>query len=333
MKKILNILLDGNSLTYSEAYQTMSILMSGQARPEQMGALLGMLRLKGETSEEIAGFASYLIENMVSVSVNRNDVIDCCGTGGDGSNTFNISTATAFILAGAGLAVAKHGNRSVSSKCGSADVLEILGVPINNSPEDVALSIEKNGFGFLFAPLYHPAFKIVAENRKALGIRTVFNILGPLLNPVRVKRQVIGVFDRSLTTTIANALKKIGFVEAMIVSSKDGLDEISISDVTYVSHLKGGKVHEYQIEPENAGLARSARTELAGGNATNNARIIESILRGAPGACRNVVLLNAAAGLLVGNVVNTMADGVTLAAEVIDDGRALRILHKLRGEI
>ncbi len=328
IKEAIKALVDGRSLTMSEAAQVMEEIMNGQATPAQFGAFVTALRLKGETVDEIIGFARTMRAKAIPV-VTDEPVVDTCGTGGDGAGTFNISTAAAFVAAGAGLKVAKHGNRAMSSQCGSADILEALGVKIDLDAQQVKKCIDDVGIGFMFAPVFHPAMKYAAAPRREIGIRTVFNILGPLTNPAGAKAQVIGVADGALLKKMALALKGLGCHHALIVHGEDGLDEITITSKTQVCELKDGGVKSYAISPEKFGLSRAGLDELKGGTINENAELLRSILSGTPGPQRDVVLLNAAAVLLAGDRVVNLKQGFDLAKEVIDSGRALAKLEKL----
>jgi anthranilate phosphoribosyltransferase len=308
-------------LTRDEVAAVMREIADGQATPAQMAAFLIGLRMKGETAEEIAGAAAVMRERVARVRVRRERYVDTCGTGGDGSCTFNISTTAALVAAAAGAVVAKHGNRSVSSRCGSADVLEALGVNVSASPEVVERCIEELGIGFLFAPHHHPAFKAVAGVRKELGVRTVFNLLGPLANPALARRQVMGVFDAAWVPVIGQVLQSLGSEHALVVHGS-GMDEITLSGVTRVCEVKDGQRRELELDPEALGLARCDLAELKGGDAQENARITRDVISGQKGPCRDVVLANAAAALLVGGVVNELREGVKVAAEAIDRGAA-----------
>jgi anthranilate phosphoribosyltransferase len=306
----------------------MEEIMEGKATPAQLGAFLTALRIKGETAEEIAGLASVMRAKATRVLITE-PVLDIVGTGGDGANTFNISTTAAFVAAGAGLKVAKHGNRAASSQCGSADVLEALGVRIELNAEQVQRCIEQVGIGFMFAPAFHPAMKYAAVPRREIGIRTVFNILGPLTNPASARAQVLGVADRMLVEKMALALKGLGCHHALVVHGEDGLDEITINGQTQVYEVKDGSIKIYSISPEDLSLARADLSSLRGGTVTENAAILRSVLTGAPGPRRDVVLMNAAAALLAGDRVDTLQQGVALAGEVIDSGHALAKLERL----
>ncbi len=329
IKEAISYLVAGRSLTMEEAASVMEEIMGGEVTPAQFGAFVTALRLKGETADEIAGMAKTMRAKAIPVKVAM-PVVDTCGTGGDGSGTFNISTTAAFVVAGAGLKVAKHGNRAMSSHCGSADVLEALGVKIELTAEQVQKSLEKVGMGFMFAPAFHPAMKYAAAPRREIGIRTVFNILGPLTNPAGAQSQVLGVADGSLVTKLANVLKSLGCHHALVVHGEDGLDEITITSETRIGELKGENIEYYAISPEDFGLPQADPDSLKGGTAEENAAILRNILSGTiTGPQRDVVLMNAAAALLAGDKVETMQRGVELAREVIDSGKALGKLEQL----
>ncbi|MCH7733136.1 MAG: anthranilate phosphoribosyltransferase [Candidatus Marinimicrobia bacterium] len=329
MKQVLEKLLDKESLTRNESYNVMEKIMSGGFDDVQVGAFLVALRAKGEAVDEVAGFADAMRKKMTHIQVG-DGAIDMCGTGGDMKNTFNISTAASFLVAGAGVKVAKHGNRAASSRSGSADVLTALGVDISMSPEKVALCVEEIGIGFLFAPVLHPAMKYAVPARKSLAIRTVFNILGPLCNPAKVKRQVLGVFALELTSKMANILKALGSEEVMVIYGNDGLDELTITTTSSVSHLTNdGNISEMTINPQDYGFPLGSIEDLRGGSPDENAQIIEKILKGEKGPRRDVVVLNAAAGIMVGGKSTTMEEGIQLAKEAIDSGKALNVLQQL----
>jgi len=331
VKKILQTLFEGKSLTRAEARAAMDVMLQGETRPEQVAAFLAALNVRGETFEELAGFLESLRAKALSVPVKSQELFDVVGTGGDGAQTFNISTVTAFVLAAAGVKVAKHGNRSVSSQCGSADVLEALGIRINASPETTANAIDEVSLGFLFAPLYHPALAKVGPIRKAMEVRTVFNLLGPLANPARVQRQVVGVHNPKLVESFAKLLQDSGSVEAMVVSSEDGMDEISISAPTRIAHLKDGQIKLSTITPEDFGVARAKVDALKGGDAEANAKLITALLKGEEkGPKRDVVVVNAAAGLLVAGKVATLKEGAALATKILEQGLAAKVLEDLR---
>jgi anthranilate phosphoribosyltransferase len=329
IREAIGILVSGQSLTMEQAAQVMDEIMSGEATPAQLGSFVTALRLKGETVEEIAGMASVMRAKAIPVAVSG-PVVDTCGTGGDGSLTFNISTAAAFVVAGSGLKVAKHGNRAMSSGCGSIDVLEELGGKIDLNAEQVQECLDKVGIGFMFAPIFHPAMKYAAGPRREIGIRTVFNIVGPLTNPAGAKAQIIGVPESSLMEKMARALQLLGCDHAFIVHGEDGLDEISACQRTMISELKGDAIRNYFITPEELGLPRASLESLKGGSAQENARILYEVLVGSQGPHRDVVLLNAAAALIAGNKAQTWEEGLELARQSIDNGQALQ---KLQGVI
>jgi anthranilate phosphoribosyltransferase len=329
IREALKKVSDGVSLTESEAREVMSELMSGSVSDAQIAALLVALKMKGETTEEIVGFSSVMREKATRVRASVRNLVDTCGTGGDSSGTFNVSTAAAFVVAGMGVPVAKHGNRAISSSCGSADVLEALGVKLRNEPEVMALCIERAGIGFLFAPALHPAMKHVMGPRKELGMKTVFNILGPLTNPAGARRQLLGVFSRELTVTMANVLKALGAEMAFVVHGADGTDEFSITGPTYVVELNDGELQEYQLEPGELGLKKRSLTDISGGSRERNAQIIREVLSGESGPHRDVVLLNAAAGAVLGGKAHDLRQGLAVAAESIDSGKALHSLQTL----
>jgi anthranilate phosphoribosyltransferase len=306
----------------------MNEIMEGTATPAQFGAFVTALRLKGETVEEISGFARTMRAKALRVSISE-PVVDTCGTGGDGKGTFNISTTAAFVVAACGLKVAKHGNRAMSSQCGSADVLEVLGVKIDLNPEQVQKCLEKVGIGFMLAPVFHPSMKYAAAPRKEVGIRTVFNILGPLTNPAGARAQVLGVPEKSLTEKMATVLKMLDCQHALVVHGEDGLDEITITGKTFVSELKKGSIKNYEVTPEEFGLPRAKPDSLKGGTAKDNAELLRSILSGKKGAQRDIVLMNAAAALLAGDKVTTLGQGITLAEQAIDNGKALQKVEEL----
>lgn len=331
-KFLLQKVADARDLTFNEMETAMEYIMTGQASGTQIGAFLIGLRLKGETVEEIAGAASTMRKKAVRIKPrlpNGNPLLDTCGTGGDGRQTFNISTAAAFVAAGAGACVAKHGNRGVSSKSGSADVLEALGVDITADPALVQRCIEEIGIGFLFAPRLHAAMKHVSEPRRELGFRTIFNILGPLTNPAGADVQLLGVYDPALCRPMAEALILLGTRRAMIVHG-DGLDEITTTGATTVTYVHDGTVDEMTVEPGHYGVRPSRIEELIGGTPVENARTIENLLRGLRGPKRDVTLLNAAAGLMVGGIVTNLDEGLVKAEESVDTGAAYGKLCALR---
>ncbi|MCF7936362.1 MAG: anthranilate phosphoribosyltransferase [Synergistales bacterium] len=309
-------------LTDSEMAGAMEAIMDGTEAEAQVAAFLAGLRVKGETVAEIAGAARVMREKATPLCIRRSPLLDVVGTGGDMAGTFNISTAAALIAAAAGVAVAKHGNRSVSSRCGSADVLEALGIPLLGSPEDVAASVETTGFGFLFAPFFHSAMKNVVPVRKALGLRTVFNVLGPLTNPARPDCQLMGVFASELVRTMAEVLGRLGVERAMVVHGHGGLDELSLSGANRVCMLDGGAVREMELHPGDVGLPGAEPGFAAGGTADDNRRIVEAVFRGERGPRRDVVVLNAAAALYTARRVDSLEKGARMAEEVIDSGLA-----------
>jgi len=307
--------------------------MSGAATDAQIAAFLTGLRMKGETVEELIGFAQVMRQKVVRIRARGDDVagmsgtdremlIDTCGTGGDATGTFNVSTATAFVVAGAGLRVAKHGNRSVSSLCGSADVVETLGISLELPPDKVTRCLEEVGIGFLYAPLLHTAMKHVMPARREMGVRTVFNMLGPLTNPAAANAQIIGVYAASLTEPLARVLAELGTVRAFVVHGADNLDEISNTGESRVSEVREGAVRTYVVRPEDFGMARASIKDLAGGDREQNAEIIRAVLGGEPGPRRDIVLMNAAAALVAGARARDLKDGVAVAAQSIDSGAA-----------
>lgn len=322
-------LADRSSLSAQEAEQVMSEIMDGQATPSQIAAYLMGLRQKGETVEEIAGSVRAMRMRATKIRVGAQVVVDTCGTGGDGAHTFNISTTAAFVVAGAGVTVAKHGNRSVSSRCGSADVLKALGVMIDLSPDRVADCIDEVGIGFLFAPLYHGAMKHCAGPRQEMGIRTLLNVLGPLTNPAGATHQVIGVYDANLTDVLGQVLLQLGSQHCFVLHGMDGLDEVTLSDRTKVSEGQGGVVSSYFITPEEFGLSRVARKEYAGGDPEVNARITQDILQGRKSPKRDIVCLNAAPAMVAAQQAKTLQDGFRLAQHTIDSGAAADKLERL----
>jgi len=329
IKEALTKIVSGSDLTMAEAKGVMREIMQGQATQAQIGAFLTALRMKGETADEIAGCAQAMRESAIEVKPKQNVLVDTCGTGGDGSGTFNISTTVAFVAAGAGLAVAKHGNRSVSSLCGSADLLQALGVNLEISAEQVARCIDEVGIGFLFAPLLHPAMKHALGPRQEIGLRTIFNILGPLSNPAWAKRQLLGVYDGGLTELMAEVLRALGAEHAFVVHGADGLDELSVTGPSKVSRLYEGQIETYYLDPQELGLPRARLSDLAGGTTEDNATITKALLQGEQGPKRDIVLLNAAAVLMTGDKTNSLNEGLTLAAEAIDSGNAVRKLQQL----
>jgi len=328
IKEAIQTLVSGNSLSMDEAASVMEEIMGGEVTPAQFGAFVTALRLKGETVEEIAGLARVMRDKAIPVKVDG-PVVDTCGTGGDGSATFNISTAAAFVAAGAGLKVAKHGNRAMSSQCGSADVLEALGVRIDLNAERVQRCLEEVGIGFMFAPAFHPAMKYASAPRREIGIRTVFNILGPLTNPAGAKAQVLGVADETLAEKLALVLKSLGCHHALVVHGEDGLDEITVTGRTKICELKDNRIESYFVNPEDLGLSKASIDSLRGGTVDENANLLRKILGGASGHQRDVVLMNAAAALVAGDKAQSLQQGLDLAGEALDSGHALAKLEQL----
>ena len=318
----------GEPLSRDETREAFGIMMSGEATEAQIGGLLMAMRVRGETVEEITGAVEVMRAKMLPVEA-PDDAMDIVGTGGDASGSYNISTASAFVTAGAGVPVAKHGNRALSSKSGAADVLMALGVNIELSPEQVARCIREAGVGFMFAPAHHAAMKHVGPARVQLGTRTIFNLLGPLSNPAGVRRQMTGVFAKEWVEPLAHVLKELGAVAAWVVHGEDGLDEISPTGPTTVAELKDGEVRTFEIAPEDAGLSRHAFADIKGGDAQQNAAALSAVLEGERNAYRDAVLLNAGAALVVAGKAVDIAEGAKLAAQSIDDGKAAAVLEKL----
>ncbi|MEW6381720.1 MAG: anthranilate phosphoribosyltransferase [bacterium] len=329
IKEAIAQIIAGKDLSRQEAVDVMREVMEGAATDAQIASFITALRMKGETIEEITGFTQVMREKAERVNLDT-PVLDTCGTGGDGAHTFNISTATAFVAAGAGAVVAKHGNRSVSSKCGSADCLLALGIEIMAEPPVVEKCLREAGIGFFFAPLWHKSMKYAIGPRKEIGIRTVFNVLGPMTNPAGAECQLLGVYDQALLSPLAHVLKNLGSTKAMVVHGLDGLDEITTTGRTRVCELKNGSVIDYEIDPQDFGLPLAKKEDLAGGTAEENARIVMDVLKGVQGPARDIVLLNAGAALYVYGKAENLADGISLAARSIDSGAALDKLEMLR---
>ena len=325
----IQLLLDGHHLSRADAHAVMDSIMEGEATQAQIAGFLVALRTKGETADEIAGFADAMREHVVPVTPQRSPIIDVVGTGGDGANTFNISTAAAFVAAAAGAAVAKHGNRAASSTAGSADVLEALGIDIEQSPDRIALSIDDLGFGFMFARSHHPAMRHVAQVRQELGVRTVFNLLGPLANPAGARDGVFGVYSADLARTYAEALAELGSRRAFVVHGDGGLDELTPFGVSLVVEIADGDVREWELDPRELGIEPAEPAELRGGDATANAATIQSVLAGERGGRRSAVLLNAAAALVAAGLAEDFGDGIDVAAAAIDSGAAASRLDAL----
>lgn len=328
MKNSLKILITGKPLTLEEAQTLMDAVISGEMSPEQIGFFLATYEFRVPIGHELAGFAKSLLKKSLSIGLEEDSLVDVCGTGGDGLSMFNVSTCVAFVVAASGMKVAKHGNRAVSSRCGSFDVLEALDFPIAHNGQEASQSIQEHGITFLFAPSFHPVLGVLSTIRRNLGIRTILNALGPLLNPAGVKRQLIGVYSSKLLVPMAEALAILGAKEAMIVHGEDGSDEISLTSPTLVAHLKAGIVTQYKISPEQFDMQTSSVAELAGGEAEENARILMQVLKGDHGPHRNITLLNAGAALLVGGKAQTLEEGIKLASDAIDSGRALKLIGK-----
>ncbi|MFA4843531.1 MAG: anthranilate phosphoribosyltransferase [Candidatus Margulisiibacteriota bacterium] len=330
MKDAIKKVVAGHNLTREEAGLAMDTIMQGNATPSQIAALLVALHTKGESIDEITGFAEKMREHATHIFPHTQNLVDTCGTGGDLSGTFNVSTVSAIVAAAAGVAVAKHGNRSISSRCGSADVLEALGVKVDLEPKRVEECIDQVGFGFIFAPNFHKAMKYAMPTRREIGISTVFNILGPLTNPANARAQVLGVFHQDLTKIIAEVLKNLGVRHALVVHGMDGLDEISLTEKSQVTELRDGASKTYFIKPEDFGLVRKPRGEVLGGSAQENAAITIDILKQEErGAKREIVLLNAAAALYVGGKVNDLNEGMALAAATLESGAAANKLEEI----
>ncbi|HWW46782.1 MAG TPA: anthranilate phosphoribosyltransferase [Xanthobacteraceae bacterium] len=328
LKTLIGKVATGAELTRDEASSAFDAMMSGNATPSQMGGLLMGLRVRGETVEEITGAVAAMRAKMIRVEAPEG-AIDVVGTGGDGSGSVNVSTCTSFIVAGAGVPVAKHGNRALSSRSGAADVLMALGVKIDVTPQQVGEILAKTGIAFMFAPSHHPAMKNVGPTRVELATRTIFNLLGPLSNPADVKRQMVGVFSRQWVLPLAQVLKNLGSQAAWVVHGSDGLDEITLSGPTYVAELKNGEIREFEITPADAGLPAAASEALKGGDAAANARALRAVLEGKPGAYRNVAVLNAAATLIVAGRATDLKEGAAIASQSLDSGAALERLEHL----
>ncbi|MBA4602553.1 anthranilate phosphoribosyltransferase [Thermoactinomyces mirandus] len=329
MKSILQKVIDGQDLLQIEAYRVMKEMMDGNISSAQMASFLTALRMKGETVDELIGLAKGVCDQSAPIKYRFDQAVDTCGTGGDGGKTFNISTAAAIVAAAAGVPVIKHGNRAVSSKSGSADVLEALNMNIHLKQDEAARLMEKTGLCFLYAPLYHQAMKHVMPTRTELGFRTCFNLLGPLTNPARVKVQLLGVYDVRLTEKVAYVLAELGVERALVAAGLDGLDEITVTDATRISELKDGEVRTYEVTPESLGVSRSPLAEIRGGSAPENARIIEQILQGKPGAPADIVSVNAGAVLYLSDRASSLAEGTCYAKEIIQSGMAKKQLRKV----
>ena len=329
IQDVIQQLLAGNDLDRDTARTVMDQIMSGNATDAQIGGFLIALRCKGETVDEIAGFAEVMREKATPIEGGKS-TIDTCGTGGDGSGTFNISTTVAFVAAGAGLTVAKHGNRAMSSQCGSADVLQALGVNVEVSPELVSRCLDEAGIGFLFAPMLHGAMRHAIGPRKELATRTVFNVLGPLTNPAGARRQLLGVYAAELTPKLAGVLQVLGSERAFVVHGSDGLDEITSTGPSTVTELKEGRLDTYEVQPADFGFEIATAADLKGGNAAQNARMLSSVLDGDKGPPREIVIMNAAAAVAAGGLADDLQQGASVAAEAIDSGKARAALEKLK---
>ena len=328
LKPALARLATGDPLSQTEARDAFTVIMSGEASPAQIGAFLMGLKMRGEAVSEIAGAVSVMREKMLPVDAPDN-AIDIVGTGGDGKGSYNVSTAAAFVVAGAGVPVAKHGNRAISSKSGAADVLKALGIDIELGPEQISACIHEAGVGFMFAPMHHAAMKHVGPARAEMGLRTIFNLLGPLSNPASVKRQLVGVYDRAWVVPIAEALRQLGCEAAMVVHGSDGLDEITTTGPTHAARLDDGTIREIEINPQETGLANVDPDALVGGDPEHNASALRDVLGGAKGAYTDIVLINAGAALMVAGKAETIAEGMALARAAISEGKASAVLEKL----
>ncbi len=322
IREAITAVFSGQSLNMDDATSVMQEIMEGEATPAQLGSFLTALSLKGETPEEIAGMATVMRDKALPVEVSGM-LLDTCGTGGDGKNTFNISTASAFVAAGAGVKVAKHGNRAASSACGSADVLEALGVKIDLPPEGVARCIEEMGMGFMFAPVFHPAMRHAAPVRREIGIRTVFNVLGPLTNPARAQTQLLGVAQAALGERMAQVLRLLGIHHAIIIHGEDGLDELTLSSDSFGWELVNGEIQDWTLTVEETGLPSATLEDITGGDKDANAATMRAVFSGQVGPIRDVVLLNSGAALVAADRAATITEGIAQAAEVIDSGAAL----------
>ena len=332
IRETIQKVVDGHDLTERETVDTMNEIMSGEATPAQVASFITALRIKGETIEEITGAARVMREKSTKIHTKHPFAVDTCGTGGDGSHSFNISTTAAFVVAGTGIPVAKHGNRAASSQSGSADVLKALGVNIEIGPEQVGACIDDVGIGFLFAVTLHGAMKYAIGPRREIGIRTIFNALGPLTNPAGAQAQVLGVYAPTLTDPLANVLKNLGSQRALVVHGGDGLDEITTTTTTQVSELSDGEINTYTLDPTELGIPTAQPSDLKGGTPEENAEMTLSVLRGEKGPKRDIVLLNAAAAIVAGGKAADIAAGLAAAAESIDSGQALERLEGLKAK-
>ncbi len=331
IREAISKLIEKKDLTPQEMEKVTEEIMTGQALPSQIASFLTALRMKGETLQEITTAAQVMRKFVVRINVEKDVILDTCGTGGDGSHTFNISTISAFVVSGVGVTVAKHGNRSVSSRCGSADLLEGLGVNLNMSKEKIEECIERIGIGFLFAPNLHPAMKYATPVRREIGIRTIFNLLGPLANPAFATHQLLGVYDPNLLEVFTSVLKNLGLKHAMVVYGLDGLDEVTTTQDTLVSELKDGKILSYKISPLDYGFKKVNREDLLGGDLEENIRIAKDILEGKPGPKRDIVLFNSGVALYTADKTKDIKEGIERAKESIDSKKALEKLELLKG--
>mgnify|MGYP001000889864 CR=1 FL=1 len=329
IQQALKVLIEQQDLSDQQMTAVMQQIMTGEATPAQIAGFLVALQMKGETVTEIASAASVMRSLATPVQISAQTLVDTCGTGGDGASTFNVSTAAAFVVAAAGGQVAKHGNRSISSSSGSADVLEAAGVDLDLSPEQVKHCIESIGVGFMFAQKHHGAMKHAITPRREMGIKTIFNLLGPLTNPAKAKHQVLGVFDKKWVEPMANVLKTLGSKHVLVVHAEDGLDEISIGSATHIAELKDGEISCYQIEPEQFGMQRTPVTQLAIHNAQESLAVINAVFDGEIGPARDIVVLNAGAAIYAADLVPSLVDGIQRAKTVIDNGQAKQKLQDL----
>jgi anthranilate phosphoribosyltransferase len=333
IQSVIRAVVEGEELNHDDATAAMDAIMTGNVTDAQIGALVTGLRMKGETVNEIAGFAQAMRNHALRVDVDHDTrpLLDTCGTGGDHSNSFNISTTATFAIAAAGVRIAKHGNRAASSRCGSADLLEGLGVAVELTPEQVTESVERVGIGFMYAPAFHPAMRFVGPARKQMGIRTIFNVLGPLTNPAGASHQLIGVGHPDIAVKLAAVLGKLGSKHAVLVHSEEGLDEVGIRGVSQITEWdeRKGDIETYAIEPEDFGLVRGNSTDLIGGDVAENVAITRAILGGEQGPRRTVTLMNAGAGIYAADAAESFAEGIAIAADAIDSGKALEKLEQL----
>ena len=328
MKELLRKVVDGQDLTREEAARAMDMMLEGTASPVLVSSFLTALRMKGETVEEIVGCTEIMKSKGGSVKIDTDEYIDFVGTGGDGTNTFNVSTTSMFVCAAAGVTLAKHGNRAASSKSGSADLLEALGVNIMLEPKQVEECINATGMGFMNAQKFHKAMKNVAPIRKEIGIRTIFNMLGPLSNPSGATRQVIGVFSREKVSVFSNVMQKMGVKNAMVVCGCDGMDEITVTGKTYVNEIKNGEIIEYEIDPKDYSIEYAKSEDITGGSGAENAEIARKIFAGEKGAKRDIVIMNAAAGIYIGGKASSYKEGIEIAKKTIDSGKVMEKLDE-----